>query len=88
MLFGFWAPMGPSNHVLDGVQIPHGNGQFSGGGECSCKALGHCVVICKKAEPIEMPIGLWARMGPRKHVSDGSPNPPMGRGNFGEGHPL
>jgi len=27
----------------------------------------------KTAEPIEMPSGLWARMGSRNHVSDGSP---------------
>jgi len=24
------------------------------------------------AEPIEMPFGLWARIGPRNHVSDSS----------------
>jgi len=28
MPFGLWAQMGPRNHVLDGVQIPHGKGQF------------------------------------------------------------
>jgi len=26
--FGFWARVGPRNHVLDGVQIPHGKGEF------------------------------------------------------------
>jgi len=32
------------------------------------------VVICAKTtESIEMPIGLWAQMGPRNHVSDGGP---------------
>ena len=32
------------------------------------------MVICAKtAEPIKMPFGLWARMGPRNHVLDGSP---------------
>jgi len=30
MPFGVWAQMGPTNHVLDGVQIPHGKGQFWG----------------------------------------------------------
>jgi len=25
----------------------------------------------KTAEPIETPLGLWARMGPRNHVLDG-----------------
>jgi len=30
------------------------------------------MVICAKmAEPIEMPFGLWARMGPRNHVLGG-----------------
>jgi len=28
MSFGLWAPMGPSNNVLDGAQIPHGKGTF------------------------------------------------------------
>ena len=27
----------------------------------------------KTAEPIEMPFGLWARIGPRNHVLDGDP---------------
>ena len=32
------------------------------------------MVICAKtAEPIEMPFGLWARMGRRNHVLDGDP---------------
>jgi len=26
---------------------------------------------CKTAEPIEIPIGLWTRVGPRNHVLDG-----------------
>jgi len=33
------------------------------------------VVICAKtAEPIKMPFGLWAQMGPRNHVLAGSPD--------------
>jgi len=36
----------------------------------------------KTAEPIEMPFGLLARMGPGNHVLDGV-QIPMGRGNFG-----
>ena len=28
----------------------------------------------KTAEPIEMPFGFWAWMGPRNHVLDGSPD--------------
>jgi len=30
----------------------------------------------KTAEPIEMPLGLWARMGPRNHVLDWGPGLP------------
>ena len=34
------------------------------------------MVICAKtAELIEMPFGLWARMGPRNRVLDGGPDP-------------
>ena len=57
--------MGPGNHVLDGVQIPHG-----GKGASHCKE--HSAVTCAKtAEPMEMPFSLWARKGPRNHVLDG-----------------
>jgi len=31
------------------------------------------VSYAKTAQPIEMPFGLWARMGQRNHVLDGSP---------------
>jgi len=43
----------------------------------------------KMAEPIEMPFGLWTRMGPRNHVLDGGPYP-RGKGQFweGEGWPI
>ena len=36
----------------------------------------------KTAEPIEMPFGMWTRIGPRNHVLDGSPDPRIRRGNF------
>jgi len=36
----------------------------------------------KMAEPMEMPFGSRTRVGPRNHVLDGGPDPPMGRGNF------
>ena len=35
----------------------------------------------KTAEPIEMPFGLWARMGQKNHVSD-EVQIPMGRVDF------
>jgi len=31
------------------------------------------VSCAKTAEPTEMPFGLWAQMGPRNRVLDGSP---------------
>jgi len=43
------------------VQIPIGRGNFEAGNSAlSC---------AKTAEPIEMRLGLWTRVGPRKHVS-------------------
>jgi len=58
-----------------GVQIPPWKGAiFREKGELHCKVWGHSAVICARtAEPIEMSFGLWARMGPRNHVLDGSP---------------
>jgi len=35
----------------------------------------------KTAEPIEIPFGLWT-LGPRNHVLDGGPDPPMGMGKY------
>jgi len=41
------------------------------------------------AESIEMPFGLWARMGPSNHVIEGIQIPPTGGGNFeGKGRPI
>ena len=43
----------------------------------------------KTAEPIWMPCGLWAEMGPRNHVLYGGPDPPMRMSNFeGKGQPI
>ena len=43
------------------------------------------MVVCgKTAEPIEMPFGLWARMGPNDSVLHGDPNPPWEGAIFGE----
>jgi len=41
----------------------------------------------KTAEPIEMPFGLWTRVGPRNHVLDhGSITPGEGAISWGGGH--
>jgi len=62
MPFGMLSRVGPRNHVLDGVSDSHGKGQF-GGKDMPGHARQHCRELCKKAEPIEMPFGLWARVG-------------------------
>ena len=33
-------------------------------------SIGTLVICAKTAEPIKMPFGLWAWMGPKNHVSD------------------
>jgi len=72
MPFGLSTRVG---HVLDGVQIPHGKGQFwEGKGATHCKVQGHSAVsFAKMAELIEISFGLWTWMGPRNHVLDWSP---------------
>ena len=66
--------VGPGNHVLDGGPNPPWKGAIlRAEGASHCKIYGHSAVIsAKTAEPIEMPFGLWAGMGPRNHVLDGS----------------
>jgi len=71
--FGLRTLVGPWNQVLDGVQIPPLEGAIFGMERglplLSIGTLyGH---LRKIAEPIEMPFGFWARMGPRNHVLDG-----------------
>ena len=52
-----------------------GRGNFEGEGASHCKVWGlSAVIYAKTAEPIEMPIGLWAWMGRRNHVLDRSPD--------------
>ena len=54
--------VGPGHHVLDGVQIPHGNGQFWGGKQRTIvKYKDTPVVYAKTAEPIEMRFGTFCR---------------------------
>jgi len=56
-----------------GVHIPTETGSFEGERGVP---QGHCGYLCETAEPVEMPIGLWTRMGPRNDVLDGGPDPP------------
>jgi len=80
----------PGNHVLDvGPDPPWEWAILRVEGASHCKVYGHSVVICAKtAEPVKMPFGFWAWMGPGNRVLDGA-QIPMGRDNFGgKGHQL
>jgi len=49
---------------------------------------GTLVSPAKTAEPMEVPFGLRAPVGPGNHVLDWGPDPPILRGNFeGQGRP-
>jgi len=53
----------------------------------SVVCLSVCVLVTatystKTAEPVEVPIGVWNRVGPRNHVLDGGLDLPRGRGSF------
>jgi len=67
MPFGLRTWVGPRNHVLDGGPHPPENGQFWGRGRPIVKYGDTAVICAKTAEPIEMPFGLWTRLGRRKH---------------------
>jgi len=74
MLFGVWTRVGSRNHVLDGLQISPCEGAIlRGKGAAHCKVHRGSTMSCGKiAELVEMPFGMWARVGPRNHVLDGS----------------
>jgi len=88
--FGLWARVGSRNHALDWVQVSHGKGNFGGKGQPIVKYRDAAVSHAKPAEPIEMPFGLWTRVGPRNHVGllDGVQVTHTGKGIFGGGRPL
>ena len=72
MAFGFWTRMGVKKYVIDGVQITHVKSKFLEETRPTCPDPGHTrqhpTVSCgKMTEPIDMPFGLWTRMGGRRH---------------------
>jgi len=74
MLFGLRTRVSPRKHVLDGgPDPPMGKAILRGKGSSHCKLYGYSAVpYAKTAEPIQMLVGLWARMGPRNRVNWGS----------------
>jgi len=74
MPFGLRTPVGP--YYMGRPDRPMGRGNFEGGEASRCRVQRYFAVICAKtAEPIEVPFGLGARMGPRNHVLDGGLDP-------------
>jgi len=48
-------------------------GSFEGkGASCGEVVERSAVTRAKMAEPVEMPFGMWTRLGPRNHVFDGA----------------
>jgi len=55
-----------------GSRYPMGRGNYEGRRGTHCKVYGHSTMsYAKTAEPIENPLGVWTRVGPRKHVLGG-----------------
>ena len=67
MPFGLWAWMGSRNRVRWGSRSLVGRGNFLGKGRPFHSMGTFCRELCKTAEPINLPFGLWTRMVPRKH---------------------
>jgi len=56
-----------------------------------CRSVGLYATIVRRAKmskPIDMPFRLRTRVGLRKYVLDGGPDPHKGMDNFEEGGPL
>jgi len=71
ILFGLRTQVGPGNHhprIRWGSRSPWKGAIFVGKG-CPIVKYGDTAVICAKmAEPIKIPLGLWARISQRNHV--------------------
>ena len=74
--------MNPVLHEVDANMVRNNFVGFEG--ETGKKVWGHSAVICTNtAEPIEVPFGLWARIGPKHLVLHEGSRYPMGKGNSG-----
>jgi len=67
MPFGLWTRVGPRNHVLDGVQIPHRKWLFRGG-----KGWPIAVSCAKTGEVTETPFWMWTQLGPKSTLDEGA----------------
>jgi len=67
MPFGLWTWVGSTKHVLD-VLDPPCQETIITGKDMPGHARRHYAVSCAKmAEPIDLPFGLWTRVGRKKH---------------------
>jgi len=78
MAFGLRTPVGPENQW--GPDPPREGAILRGKGRPIVKYR-DAVICAKMAEPIDIPFGLWARMGPRNRVLHGV-QIPHGKGQF------
>jgi len=70
-------PFGPKEPRVRWGSDPIGMGNFQEGEGMPGHLRRHSAVnAAKTAEAIEMPFGLWTWVGPKKHVLDGSADPP------------
>jgi len=75
--FAYRTRVGSMNHVLHEVQTSTWEGVILRRKQTNHCIWRHSAVICAKtAEPIEVPFGLWARMGGKHHVLHGRSRSP------------
>ena len=67
MRFGMLSRVDQRNHVLDGVQIPMGRGNFEGERHAPTCPTTLLRELCKTAEPVEMPFELWTQVDQSKY---------------------
>jgi len=72
MPFGLWARTSSRNHELDGDPDPPREGTIFRKGSPIVKYRDFLPVSCAETtEPIDLPFGLWTRVGRRKHNPNG-----------------
>jgi len=70
MPFGLWARTGQRTMNKMEVYVHHEMGCFQGKGRPLLSIGTFCHELCRRAEPIGLPFGLWTGVGRRKHKFD------------------
>ena len=89
MTFGVRTQVGPGNHVLDGVQIPHGKGQFWGKGAPIVKYIWtFCHELCENGLTNRLAVLVVDSGGPKEaqvqSYSPGGANVPSWEGTLAQ----